>query len=450
MQASKRKRRSVSETGNSALVWVGVACLFGATSAAADEFNPPRPNAVAPVNYIEWLNETVSKGVTVNAYDAYLEAFEKIEAFPAEWTNNNPAIPAWLSANQEGLVLFRDATKMPEFAFRWEPPGGAGDERVDYLIGSVQVHWLAAWRDAANGLIAIGWRASKVGRIDVLTENVLAVLRASRHLYRSLLLFGRLRASADATIAYDTLAMALQSGDGGALAEQLAPRLTKDDPPIPGFRRQIMMERLSTWDFAQRLYVPGEVPGELEIHHPILQWFVDKGARPYSPLMQLAQKKIGFDKTISEFNAYFDGMTDWFDVPYHKVQPVDREQTARDAFDHVRVNTRNPLAMMVMVPLVHPRKIDEQLRATRRATHLLVHLFDHKRQHGSFPKTLDKLKIDNLAQLRVDPFSGRDLVYRLTERGFTLYSLSHDLKDDGGKRASWEEEGDKVFWPLPQ
>lgn len=439
--------------GKQASLALVVAVFCSCTSSVgAKDFNPPPPNPRNPVNYVDWLNKHVEPGNAQNAYDTYLKAFEKLTDFPDEkWSNDSPTIYPWLDQNREALDLFRQATQIKDFAFRWEPPGGSGDERIDPMIGNVKIHWLRPWRNASNGLCAAAWRAWSAGRQDVFVDDTLAALRSSQHLYGSLLLFGRLRGTADAAIAYRALAQAFaEAGDTDSLAAILAPRLSKDDPPISGLREQIMMEKLASWDFAQRLFVPDKSkPGTLTLYHPMLQWFADGGARPFSPLMQVAQTKIGFDGTIKTFNMYFDRMADWCDRPYHLTKPEDRERVERESFDHIRIETRNPLGLMIMVPLVHPRNLNEQIRATRRATHLIVHLFDHRRQHGAFPKRLSDLRISDLAQLRLDPFSGSDLKYRSDRKTFSLYSVGHNLKDDRGRHSLWDGDGDYVFWPVP-
>jgi hypothetical protein len=56
----------------------------------------------------------------------------------------------------------------------------------------------------------------------------------------------------------------------------------------------------------------------------------------------------------------------------------------------------------------------------------------------------------------MDPYSDEPLVYRRTDRGFTLYSVGPDFADDGGepglnadgKPRLWADKGDTVFWPI--
>jgi uncharacterized protein YfaT (DUF1175 family) len=42
-----------------------------------------------------------------------------------------------------------------------------------------------------------------------------------------------------------------------------------------------------------------------------------------------------------------------------------------------------------------------------------------------------------LTDVPVDPFTGKQLVYRREGEGFVVYSLGSNLKDDGG-RSTWE------------
>jgi hypothetical protein len=51
---------------------------------------------------------------------------------------------------------------------------------------------------------------------------------------------------------------------------------------------------------------------------------------------------------------------------------------------------------------------------------------------GSYPKTLGELRSKVGWKIETDPFSGRDMIYKQLPRGYLLYSISENLKDDGG------------------
>jgi hypothetical protein len=74
-------------------------------------------------------------------------------------------------------------------------------------------------------------------------------------------------------------------------------------------------------------------------------------------------------------------------------------------------------------------------------------------QKGKFPEGLDQLAPDILKEIPVDPFTGKSLIYKKTERGFIIYSVGPNEKDDGG-RGTWMpaqvilEKDDDIVWRL--
>jgi hypothetical protein len=72
--------------------------------------------------------------------------------------------------------------------------------------------------------------------------------------------------------------------------------------------------------------------------------------------------------------------------------------------------------------------------------------------HGHYPKSLDALAPKYLQQIPKDIFSGKPLIYRPSERGFVLYSVGMNGKDDGGQGYGDTPRGDDlvVRIPLPE
>ncbi|MBN2579275.1 MAG: hypothetical protein JXB10_09815 [Pirellulales bacterium] len=74
-------------------------------------------------------------------------------------------------------------------------------------------------------------------------------------------------------------------------------------------------------------------------------------------------------------------------------------------------------------------------------------LSGYRRAHGKLPATLDDLVPEFLPAVPQDPFTGKPLVYRRTPKGYKLYSLGPDGKDDGGQVGTAETgwEGDLLL-----
>ena len=442
--ASRARRRR-----HAIVVALMVGVLPVAASRALEGLTPPRPDCSAPVDYVAWLNTTAAKGVRDNAYPSYLAAYDKLQVVDGSWPTDASVVDAWLQRNEEALTLFEKATQHADYAFTWNTTDTTGDPRVDRLVASTNIFWLQQHRDSVMGMLARGRRAAQSGDQRSSIRYFLAALRSSQHLYGSRLLLPRVHAIRLADLTYTALLSALdQSEQPDRFAAELAPLLTAADPPIPSFLPNIVVERLSAWDFIQRFFLPGTQGRKWDLHPPLMEWVLKIGGPLISPGMQAALISMGFDNTIRDIDAYFDGLAEWWAIPYHTLPAAEREKTQERMFGHFREDAKNPLVKMFLAPLEYPRRMHEQLLATRRAVHLIVHLHDHRRRTKSFPESLDELQVAGLRQLRLDPFSGKDLIYSRRGQGFRLYCRSHNLVDDGGKAAEWDEDGDHVFWPL--
>jgi len=74
-------------------------------------------------------------------------------------------------------------------------------------------------------------------------------------------------------------------------------------------------------------------------------------------------------------------------------------------------------------------RLDAQLGNAEIA--LALHIY--KAKYGEFPDSLKKLIPEILTSLPLDPFTGKDYIYRRKEEGFIVYSVGDNLKDNGGK-----------------
>ncbi|MBE0711943.1 MAG: hypothetical protein IH583_06125 [Candidatus Aminicenantes bacterium] len=76
---------------------------------------------------------------------------------------------------------------------------------------------------------------------------------------------------------------------------------------------------------------------------------------------------------------------------------------------------------------------EAQLEATLLAarTGLACKLFENRT--GAYPESLEALVPNILAEVPIDPFTGKPFVYRREGEGFIVYSLGSNEKDDGGR-----------------
>jgi hypothetical protein len=95
------------------------------------------------------------------------------------------------------------------------------------------------------------------------------------------------------------------------------------------------------------------------------------------------------------------------------------------------------------------REIYSKALAFKRGLHILVALKRYQRQHHRWPDDLDAIRPRLPAEILVDPINDGDFVYRLTNDGFTLYSMGRNNVDEGGRYKSRSPEGpdDRCIWP---
>jgi len=78
-------------------------------------------------------------------------------------------------------------------------------------------------------------------------------------------------------------------------------------------------------------------------------------------------------------------------------------------------------------------------------------LESYRQRHGSWPATLDALVPEDLAEVPQDPCGTGPLVYRLTDKGYLLYSVGHNGIDDGHRSFYvGDSEGDDVWFHQAQ
>lgn len=81
---------------------------------------------------------------------------------------------------------------------------------------------------------------------------------------------------------------------------------------------------------------------------------------------------------------------------------------------------------------------------------MLLALQAYKARHGAYPASVEELKTKLGWKLPKDPFSEKDFVYKRRDKGFILYSVGPDMKDDGGQaipgdRVRLDSKGDIVL-----
>jgi len=84
--------------------------------------------------------------------------------------------------------------------------------------------------------------------------------------------------------------------------------------------------------------------------------------------------------------------------------------------------------------------------------HVAIALAGYHADHGRYPAKLADLAPRYLPRIPGDLFSGKELTYKPSEKGYLFYSIGPNGKDDGGRWYDDDPPGDdpRVKMPLPE
>jgi hypothetical protein len=223
----------------------------------------------------------------------------------------------------------------------------------------------------------------------------LLLLRLEPHFQRQPFLVGHLFAHATRAMAINALnrvvrADALSRDDRGMLDAQLA-KCDSHEPLKRAFREErvfMLAEYENQFRRWPRFFVDRNLVGCLDVIDEEME-------RIGRPMADAPERKPGAQR-LGPALAFF-----WFD----------HERFTRPSLSAMRAAHARSLALVRSLRLVNALK-------------------RHETEHGTGPARLEDLGLP--AGALVDPFSGRQLKFKSSAAGWTVYSVGNNLIDDGG------------------
>jgi hypothetical protein len=451
----------------------------GETEATAAEF-APKANLDQPVNYVDWLQATYVPAAGDNAFEAYeavrrlLDATEEANPQPAGrsvlWDRLNGDAPVelpapWMPADHpdwensyqltQGVFdLFKAAARDGrQYAapIPAEEQAGPPDMFMKLMLPS-----LAMNRGLCKGTLAQAWRTpTGVVPPEQMTEAWETVLDNVQHLREGYTLIESLVGLAEQNLAEDEARWALRQGvfTTPQQIESALQTLREHDYPPPDASRWIASEHALFMDTTQRLFDFSQPDGKPRVREIPLETFLSlSGGKPE----QIEALKTMSREDVEQATEIADSLcretAEKWSIGYPQVRAEDIEELT------VSRTKGNPLTRLMTAKLGRVYEIEHRVEASRRATQLAFGVELYRARYGRYPASLDELPEDCAADMRTDPFTGRDFGYQLTAEGPRIYTLSLNGVDDGGVHSrNWADKAtqtggsdDHVFWPPPQ
>lgn len=427
----------------SRLLWLAALLCLPTTQAS----EPPRPNPKQPVDYVKWVNEELGKDVAENAADAYQQA---LSAFAADedlnklvretdakkWTDAQRAgVRGWAEKNAKGLEQFAAAARMPKCFFRLKSESGS-------LLG-VMLPELPTIRAVAVLTAARARLRLLEGNVDGALDDAATLLQVSRHMQAQPFLIQYLVGSAVGTLAYDVLLDVPRLSSGPVGYEQVITKLKRFDHEPAAPTRQVQMEKLSAWDFAQRFVKDSHGDGRYDtmvLPKEARELGLPEGSSSLDPPQTL-------DAIVNEISEYFDQWGPVFAADYQKARTLGGALEGRVA------GKKNSVLGMISPAFSRVAVVHRRLIASRNAVRVVLELHAYQAKNGAWPADLDQALSESTARTALDPFSGQPFIYRLKDGQPLLYCVSENGSDDHGEvfrkegKPGWGETGDYIFWP---
>ncbi len=122
-----------------------------------------------------------------------------------------------------------------------------------------------------------------------------------------------------------------------------------------------------------------------------------------------------------------------------------------DLVDQMRAGPRGVLTNAIVPALARCSEFAARGDARRRVARVALAMHRYRAEHDRFPQSPGELAPEFISFLPTDPFDGKPLKLKPTEKGLVVYSVGPDMTDNGGLPFDKEEEtGDIAFELIRQ
>ena len=370
-------------------------------------------------------------------------------------------ISPWIRQNEAAWQEFL-AGSAKSYCYR---PYTYGPNDESKSVFSIPMAPLSPLRDLAR---MVDWRSRidrDQGRLTQSIEDCLAIARAAGHWQGKGTLVEQLVGTAISSLGHAEILSLL--ADQKISAPELQRLQEQWSQIYPGGYPLINMEgeRIAFLDIVQRSFTDGGpggghlIPGSWDNFTDWNSSGLDEGnKRLFMPLYTAASMAHARrNATIAKANEIYKRQNEVARMtPYQR--HVSNIKTAEIMYESLQ-NYRFFLIQIFMPATARVSEIAYRGKIYHEATVVILALKRWRLEKDQYPATLGELVTTGfLNELPMDPWSDKPLVYKKTGDDFTLYSVGFNFTDDGGEYAkdrsgnirTWSDNGDTVFWPVPE
>jgi hypothetical protein len=378
-----------------------------------------------------------------------------------------PLVAAWLAANEKPLAVVVEASGRPDYfnpLRSWRTEKNGPSSLLGVLLPNVQ-----KCRELGTALAARAMLRVNEGKFDAAWQDLIACHRLARLLSRGGTMIEFLVSVAVDSIAATATLAYLDRAD--LPADQLRARLKELQslPPMASLADKFdVAERFMYLDSLQMIRrggvtqlealaggknerpMPAELRGLARIDwEPALK----DGNGWYDRMVAAARGKTRADR-----NRQFEQIEQ--DVKALKAKTVgDGDSLAaiiaakagrgEDMGGEIGLAINNVLMGLMLPASGKVMSAADRAEQTQKNLQIAFALAAYRKDNGQYPTKLDELAPKYLAAVPLDVFGGKPLVYKLDGKGYLLYSVGQNEKDEGGQSYDDDPRGDDLVVRMP-
>ena len=365
----------------------------------------------------------------------------------------------WLQEHNDALELVIEGSQRPYYWRTYESKMAAGG-----MMG-VLLPNLSVFRNLARSL---RWRAqlrAEQGRYEDAFDDMKSCYRLGQHIRGDKTLIEQLVGIAIEALSVRTIRDIVGGYEINSTILADFQRNFEQIIADENFTISFEAEKLCMYDEIQRCFTSDRF-GKGHLYLPRFRKISDLGSNYEGPgiepfIFDLVFS-VGFlfghpnkEETLKSVNALYDYLEQL------SLKTAVQRHAESDAIDDKSKELVNGNVFLLTLTPAMGRVIEigDRVPVEVRAALTTIAIFRYNRDTGQYPQNLNQLVAAGyLKQLPIDSYSDKPLVYKKTEDNFILYSFGPDFKDDDGVSAKdskgrarpWRDNGDTVFWPLPE
>jgi len=365
------------------------------------------------------------------------------------WVRENE--PAWQEfvAGSSKSYCYREYQLRPEQQDRW-----LLNIDISHFNTLKQLARFAVWRSRVD---------VKEGKTRQGLEDCLAVARAGSHWQQRANLIEQLVGLAISALAHEQIlhviaTVNLSDVDLRQLQQQWSQIYPQGYPLI-----NIEGERIGFLNAVQHVFTEGGpggghlIPGRWDRLTDDITYLAESEHRIFMPLSTAASMvHARRDETVAKFNEIFDKASENTEMsPYKRhIHNINLDKIILALPRH-----RYFLIQIFLPAFGRISELGYRSKVSHEATVAIMALKRWRLEKNSYPAGLNELVAAGfIKELPMDPYSDKSLVYNKTDDDFILYSVGPNFTDDGGEPgkdtkgriSKWRDNGDTVFWPVPE